>query len=129
MIGTFGDVVFVASSEKIRTFDEFSRETAARWAIHEVHLRHPVPEYIGPGQDTINFTMYFDVRYGMNPRIELDRLLVMARSGTAATLTIGGSALGVSKWYIESVPQHYDYFDNRGKLLVGRAVVTLKEYV
>jgi phage protein U len=128
MIGTFGDVVFTASSDKVNTFDNLQRSTAARWAIHEPHLGYPVPEYLGPGQDSITFTMRFDVTLGVNPREEMDRLLTYARIGYASELTIGGKGLGVGQWYVESVGQTWTVVDNRGNLLAGTVDVTLKEY-
>ncbi|KEQ22302.1 phage tail protein [Paenibacillus tyrfis] len=129
MIGSFGDVIFVASAELIRTFQSFSRTTAARWAVHEIHLKYPKAEYIGPGQDSLSFTMRFDIRYGINPRTELDKLLDMSRSGTAQTLTIGGKGLGVGLWYIESINQTWTAVDNHGHVITAEAELTLKEYV
>ncbi len=129
MIGSFGDVVFIASANQIRTFENFSRSTSPRWSVHDIHQRHPKPEYIGPGQDSISFTMRFDVRYGMKPRSEMTKLLVMCREGRAETLIVGGIPMGVHKWYIESITQDWTYFDGAGRLLVGIANLSLKEYV
>lgn len=129
MIGTYGDVVFVASADLIRTFQNFTRSTGARWAVHEIHLKYPKAEYLGPGQDSISFTMPFDMRYGINPRAELDKLLDMARSGRVGTLTIGGKDLGVGWWYIESVNQVWKATDNLGNIITAEADLTLKEYV
>lgn len=129
MIGTFGEVVFIASAELIRTFDNFTRNTTPRWAVHEIHLKHPKPEYIGPGQDTISFTMFFDVKYGINPRKEMDQLVVMARAGQAEKLIVGGKGLGVNKWYIESLGQEWTSVDNYGNVLRGSVEVTMREYV
>ncbi|MGG4034200.1 phage tail protein [Paenibacillus cisolokensis] len=129
MIGTFGDVVFVASSNLLRTFQDFSRSTTARWAVHEIHLQQPKPEFLGPGQDSITFAMRFDVRYGVNPRNELTKLIRIARSGKAEKLVIGGVPMGAGRWYLESVDQEWTAFDGKGRLLTGGATVTLKEYV
>lgn len=129
MIGSFGPLIFIASADKIRTFSGFRRDTNTRWATHDIHLRHPVPEYLGPGLDTISFEMRFDVRYGMNPRTELTRLLVMCRDGKPETLVIGGLPMGVNKWVIESVSQTWERLDNKGLVLVGGAQVSLREYV
>lgn len=129
MIGSFGDLVFVASADKIRTFEDFERTTSPRWALHDVHLMRPIPEYLGPGQDSISFSMYFDVRYGMRPRNELARLTRLCREGTVDRLIIGGMPMGTGKWYIESLGQTWEKIDNKGAVLVGRAEVTMKEYL
>lgn len=129
MIGSFGDINFLVTDKKIRTFSGFRRESRARWATHEVHLKYPVTEYLGPGQDTISFEMRFDVRYGMKPRTELTRLLRKCREGKAEKLVIGGLPMGAKKWYIESITQTWERVDNKGIVLVGGAQVTLREYV
>lgn len=128
MIGTFGDIVFMTSSEKILTFADLQRTTAGRWAVHEPHLAYPIAEYLGPGQDSISFSMRFDVSYGVNPRDEMDRLLTYARIGYTSELTIGGKGLGVGQWYIEQVTQTWTHVDNRGIVFAGGAEITMKEY-
>ena len=129
MIGTFGDVVFEVSAEKIRTFDNFTRASAERWAAHEIIGQKPLSEFIGPGLDTIGFSMRFDAQSGVNPRVEMEKLLVMSRSGQAETLIIGGKGLGVNKWVIKSLTQKWQTVDNQGNLLVGVLDVSLEEYV
>lgn len=129
MIGTFGDVVFLATADTIRTFQGFSRTSGARWGVHEVLANKPRAEYIGPIQDEISFSMRFDVRYGMNPRLEMTRLLEMSRDGQAETLIIGGSPMGTYKWYIESITQSWTHLDGQGNVLVGVVDLTMKEYV
>lgn len=129
MIGALGDVVFITSADTIRTFDSFSRDSAGRWAKHEIIAQKPKTEYIGPDLDTISFNMRFDVMYGMNPRKEMDALVELARSGKAVPLVIGGKGLGVNKWVVKSVSQQWTRVDNRGNVLVGVVHVTLEEYV
>ncbi|RXZ84578.1 phage tail protein [Paenibacillaceae bacterium] len=129
MIGTFGPLVFVASEKKIRTFDNFQRSSSARWAVHDIHLAQPKPEYLGPGQDQITFSIRFDVRYGMKPRNELSRLTKYCNEGRIERLIIGGVPIGAKSWYISAISQQWTSLDNRGKLLVGGADITLQEYV
>lgn len=129
MLGSFGDIVFVASEETMRTFNNFSRSTAARWTVHNIHLDYPRAEYIGPGQDTVTFTMRFDIRYGINPKEEMDRLIEYCRWGRSEHLVIGDASPGVNRWYIESVDQSWDYLDGNGNLIVSNVAVTLKEFI
>lgn len=129
MIGALGDVVFVVSDDTIRTFDNFERNTESRWATHDIHLAKPKSEYLGPGLDTISFSMRFDVAYGINPRKEMDALVELARSGKAVPLVIGGKGLGVNLWKIKSLKQRWIHVDNRGNVLVGEVEVELEEYV
>jgi len=127
-LGSFGKLVFIASSNKVRTFDEFQRQTTARWATHDIHQRKPKSEFLGPGLSEVSFTMSFHVLFGMNPRVELSNLMLMCDRGSVESLIIGGRPLSTNKWYIESVDEKWDYFDGQGRLLVGNASVKLKEY-
>lgn len=128
MIGALGEIPFIVTQDVIRTVSDFKRSGASRWASHDVHLRKPVREFLGPGIDTISFTMRFDVRYGMNPRIELAKLVEYDRSGKVVPLIIGNGGLGVYMWTVTSVEQDWQYFDENGNCLVATANVTLEEY-
>ncbi|KEO84751.1 phage tail protein [Tumebacillus flagellatus] len=128
MIGALGDVVFVASADTIRTFEDFKRSSSGRWAAHAVLGKKPVSQFIGPDLDKVTFKIRFDVMYGMNPRAELNRLLEMQRSGVAVPLVIGGKALGVNLWVVTDLDQDWNTIDNKGNLLKANANITLQEY-
>jgi phage protein U len=129
IIGSLGDIVFEVSNQKVRTFNDFSRSASARWADHEIIGRKPLSEFIGPDLDEIKFRMRFDVALGLNPRNELDRLLIKCRTGKPETLVIGGKPLGMFKWTVRQVGQSWKTFDGAGRLLVAEVDVTLKEYM
>lgn len=129
MIGSFGDVVFIASANTIRTFSEFTRSSAGRWAKHEILGQKPKSQRVGPGLDTISFTMWFDAAYGLNPRKELDQLVIMERDGIAASLTVGGKGVGVDLWVITSLEQSWEQIDGKGNLLFATAKLMLEEYM
>ncbi|OPA76735.1 hypothetical protein BVG16_16320 [Paenibacillus selenitireducens] len=128
MIGSFGEVNFLVSHDKIRTFDDFQRATAGRWAEHAVLGKKPLLQYIGPGLDTVTFTMKFNIYLGVDPRLELDRLVTMDRGGKAYTLTIGGKALGTYKWVISTLNEAFKTLDNEGNILTAEIQIELKEY-
>ncbi|WP_068775782.1 phage tail protein [Paenibacillus sp. FJAT-26967] len=129
MIGSLGEMVFVANAETIRTFDDFKRSIAGRWAKHDILSKKPKSQRIGPGLDTISFTMRFDVRYGINPRKEMDRLVGLERDGKAMALTIGGKGVGVGLWIITSIEQPWEIIDNQGNVLKASVNISLEEYV
>ncbi|MGG3322325.1 phage tail protein, partial [Brevibacillus centrosporus] len=97
-LGNLGPVVFVATQETLRTFQEFTRSSASRYADHEILGKKPKSQWIGPGLDTISFSMAFDALYGLNPRKELNQLVELERSGKALPLAIGGVGIGVYMW-------------------------------
>ncbi|MBA2943219.1 phage tail protein [Paenibacillus sp. CGMCC 1.16610] len=129
MIGALGPVVFVASAETLRTFSDFTRSSAGRWAKHDVFMQKPKTQFLGPGLDTISFTMQFNASLGINPRKELDKLVELERSGTAMALTIGGKGLGVGLWIITTLSQTWGSIDNEGNVLTASANLSLEEYV
>jgi phage protein U len=132
MLGSFGEIIFQVSGNeggKIETFDDFVRTSAERWANHDLIGLKPKSEFLGPGLDKITFSMQFDVSFGMNPRIEMEKLVVMSRSGQVETLIVGGKPLGVNKWKIINLTQSWKTVDNRGNVVSGGLDITLEEYV
>lgn len=128
-IGSLGPVVFVVSPQAMRTFQEFARNAASRYAKHDIIQQKPKTQFLGPGLDTISFKMWFDARYGLNPRKELDKLTELERKGKALPLIIGGKGLGTGLWIITGLNQTWDKIDNVGNILHATATVSLEEYV
>ena len=129
MIGALGDILFKVSIKNVNTFQDFSRSSSGRWAIHEVHMQKPKGEFLGPDLDSISFTMHFDVLLGRNPSYDMEKLMQYSRTGEPLLLVIGGDAMGYYRWVVESVDQEYTKVDNHGNVLQGKADVKLKEYV
>lgn len=129
LIGSFGEVNFLVSDSKIRTFNDFVRKCSARWAEHAIIGQKPKEQFIGPGLDTVSFTMRFSVYNGLNPRKEAERLIEMDRKGKPYPLTIGGKALGTYKWRISSLDIAFQEVDHKGNVLVTDLNIELKEYV
>jgi hypothetical protein len=130
MIGYFGkDIIFETSDQRILTFSDLTRETASRWGPHELIGIKPKTEYIGPGLDTISFTVDLNGNNGVKPRTEMDLWLAKARDGVAETFVIGDKPLGEDKWIVKSVSQAWNTVFNRGELFSGKLDVTLEEYI
>lgn len=119
----------MVTSKLIRTFTDFTRSSAGRWANHEVLGKKPLSQFIGPGLDTVSFTVRLDVRYGINPREEMDALIELERAGKAMPLVIGGKGVGVNKFKITSLEQTWKDVDNKGNLLSADLTINLEEYV
>jgi phage protein U len=128
-IGSWGDVIFEVSSDKVLTFDDLERDIEDRWEKHDIIGEAPKSEYLGQGLDTVTLTLIFDVSFGVNPRHEVDRLREMSRSGQAEDLIIGGKGLGIKLWKIKSMKQKFQRLDNEGRLLHSEVSVTFEEYV
>jgi len=129
IVGSLGDIIFEVSIEKVRTFDEFERSASSRWEIHDIIDKKPLPEFIGPGQEQISFSIRLDAFSGVVPQDELQALRNMRDSGEVKVLIIGGEPLTNNQWYLEALKEQHKTFSGNGKLLTAVAELTLKEYV
>ncbi len=127
-IGTLGDIAFEVSAEKVRTFDRLRRRGGARFATHDVLGKKPVKEFIGPGLESIGFSMFFSVSAGLNPQNEIKKLRELRDKGVPLELVIGGAAVSENLWVIEEVSEDWGPVDNKGNLLFARVDVDLQEY-
>lgn len=128
-IGTLGDIVFIVTSSKVRTFSGFSRTTTDRWANNDIIHKKPRSQFLGPGLDTFEMTVRVDARLGLNPRAEVDKLVAYSREGKVLSLVIGGKGMGVNKVKITNLVQNWNTLDHRGNLLSAEYTITLEEYV
>lgn len=83
-IGTLGrKIVFEVSDETALILQEMTRETSGRWAIHEAMGAKPKAEFLGPGLQTVNLTIYLSAGLGVRPRSVLEAVEGMVEAGTA----------------------------------------------
>ena len=129
MIGYFGPgIIFETSDDRILSFKNFNMEAAGRWVSHEIIAIKPKTEFIGPGLDTVTFTIHLNGNHGVKPRSEMNKWLEYAHSGKAEILVVG-AVLGVDKWVVKSVSQAWDVVLSHGEIFSGKVDVTLEEYV
>ena len=127
MIGTFGPVTFTSSSTSVRTFSDFQRSRAYRFAKHDVLSGKPKLERIAPELDSVSFNMRFDISLGVDPKAELATLEAVLLAGEAHNLRIGGTPLGL--FVIEKMDEDWRRLDGRGLLIVASVSLQLTEYV
>ncbi|MCC8056440.1 phage tail protein [Cloacibacillus sp.] len=128
-VGTFGDVVFEASVETVRTFSELQRTTAARWGVHSVLGAKPIAEFVGPETDEVSLPVRLNVLFlgGATVEDEIKKLRDIVLQGKVGVLTIGEDIFG--KYYLESLSETRKYFGKRGETLFAELTLSLKEYV
>lgn len=129
MIGSFGDVVFYVSRESARTFKDLNRSEGGRFATHDIHLKKPKLEFLGPGLSQVSFKMEFDAFRGMNPIKETDKLIRMQRDGEYHLFIVGNKRFGMKYFVLKSVNINFKVIDNKGVVLSAEADVTLEEYL
>lgn len=125
-LGSLGELPFVCSAKKVRTFSELNRELSVRWAKHDLIWRKPLLEYMGEDLNSVSLKMRFDVSLGIAPKDGLDRLKRMMANKLYKTLIIGGENLG--RYVIESISEERRYHAGDGLCLVAEATVNLTEW-
>lgn len=127
-IGTFGNVIFETSNDLVRTFKDMTRDTNVRLASHDIIGKKPVIEWIGPGTDTIKFSMQFNSILGVEPKDEEKKLRDMAQTGKVAHIIVGGEPISDYKFIIESINSSGRIYDRDGNLIKSMVDITVKEY-
>lgn len=128
-IGAFNELVFEVSTEKVLTYDEYKRESKARYARHELINQTSVLEYLGRDLEEITFTMMFTVSLGINPAEETSKVRKLCLDGVADYLILGNTVVGENLWTIESVSEAKKAVDHFGKTIVSSVEVKMVEYV
>lgn len=127
-IGTWGDLVFSVSRNKVKTFDGLKWEVSARYVKHDRHLKKQLLEFVGTDTESISFTMLFSVLLGTDPMREIENLRSAVLSGDVSRLIIGSKAYGKTKWVITKISNQLTRYDNRGNLLAAKVDVTMESY-
>lgn len=125
-IGAYGDIVFTVSAKNIKTFDELSRRSAARFADHEVAGKKPVSEFTGETLDEITFNIQLNRTYAA-PERDLALLNKIKSSGSANRLIIGSRNLG--KFTLREFEENLTHVGKNGKILFAEVALTLTEHV
>lgn len=128
-IGAFNELVFEVSTERVITYDDYKRDTKARYARHELINQTSVLEYLGRDLEEISFTMMFTVSLGVDPAEETSKLRRMCLDGVADYLILGNTVVGENLWTIESVGEAKKAVDHFGKTIVASVNVKMVEYV
>ncbi len=128
-VGSLGSIPFIVSRNYIRTFRDFGRQGAGRWAKHEIIGDKPVLEFLGPDVEKISFKMLLRAEDGINPSAEAKKLRKLRDDGKAVTLLLGFKVIGKSKWVVESIDETVNYWTANGTPKSISVDVSLTEYV
>lgn len=128
-IGAFATLVFEVSSKKVLTYDNYRRESKARYAKHDLINQPPVLEWLGRELEEISFDMTFTATLNVNPAEETEKARQLCRDGIADYLILGNTVVGDCLWIIESVEEKVKAWDHSGNILVSTVAVKMKEYI
>lgn len=128
-LGSFAELVFEVSSFRVLTYDDWHRESKARYARHELINQTTVLEYLGPDTEKISLTIKFSARLNVNPPEEAQKVRQMCLDGVADYLIIGNRVIGGDLWVITAVGEKATSWDNGGNILFSELDVTFESYV
>lgn len=129
MIGSFGDVVFEVSSDKIHTFRDFQIQRSATYSEHAIAGRKGLLEFTGLPASTASLNIRLDAALGINPKDELDTLHGILTEHEALPFILDGEPQGDGLWVLESISESYEIIDNQGTFIAVEVSLKLKEYV
>lgn len=129
MIGSLGEVTFVASAEYLRTFSGLKVSRRASWAEHKIVGRHSQLEFTGHDAATCSLTVTFDAQAGLNPHKELKALRDIMAGHKPVPFVLAGEVIGLGLWVVDGLSASIDVVDADGFILKATADISLKEYV
>ena len=127
-VGSMGDIPFVVTYGKIRTFSDYGRSGSGRWAKHDLIGRKPVMEFLGPEVEKVSMKIQLRTDHGINPESELGRLRKMRDTGAVFPFILGGAPVSDNYWLLEDIGENVSYWRAGGKILSVSVDITLTEY-
>jgi phage protein U len=124
-VGSFGDVAFEASSERIMTWNNCVRDASAKFAVHEVVEGKAKLQFLGLGLDEFSLAIALNASW-CSPETEMRKLDAMRQSGQAHRLILGGRVFG--HFVLENVTENRAKTDGQGRTMVAYVQLKLKEY-
>ena len=129
-VGNLGKlIVFEVSNDKVLTFKNMNRTVSGRWTTHEPVSSKPVPEFLGPGQGSINLAISLSVNHGVRPRKTIERMEEAVEKGTPFPFVVGGKKVGSHQWVITNMSETWDEIIKDGQLASASLTLSLAEYV
>ena len=126
-VGSMGDIPFVVTYGKIRTFSDYGRSGSGRWAKHDLIGRKPVMEFLGPDVEKVSMKIQLRTDHGINPESELGRLRKMRDTGAVFPFILGGAPVSDNYWLLEDIGENVSYWRAGGKILSVSVDITLTE--
>lgn len=129
IVGSLGDVYFIASSRIVRTISEYQQKYSARYSEHAILQGKPRLEYTGPGLSEISFQIQLHAMHGVNPENEISRLRNYVETGAAMDFILDGSPIGDDLWVITDMNCGNIQFNGTGGIIYCEVSLQLKEYI
>lgn len=129
MIGSYGDIIFEVSSEKVLNMTDLNTAYGGNWASQDLISGKPRKQFIGAINNTATFNMLLKANLGVKPTEMLEKLREKIENGIAEYLIIGGKLICENKMVITSLSAKYNTIYNGGEVASITVGVSLEEYV
>ena len=129
MIGSYGDIVFEVSSERVKTFRDLQVQRSAKYSEHAIHGRKALLEFTGLSPASISINIRLDAALGLNPKEELSMLYEVLNKHIVMPFILDGEPQGDNLWVLESIDEKHEIIDNHGKSIAVEVSLKLKEYI
>ncbi|MBQ3396322.1 MAG: phage tail protein [Synergistaceae bacterium] len=129
MIGSYGDIVFEVSSERVKTFRDFQIQRSAKYSEHAIHGRKALLEFTGLSPASLSINIRLDAGLGLNPKEELNMLYEVLNNHITMPFILDGEPQGDNLWVLESIDEKREIIDNHGTLIAAEITLKLKEYI
>ena len=129
MIGSYGDIVFEVSSERVKTFRDFQIQRSAKYSEHAIHGGKALIEFTGLSPASLSINIRLDAGLGLNPKEELNMLYEVLNNHITMPFILDGEPQGDNLWVLESIDEKREIIDNHGTLIAAEISLKLKEYI
>lgn len=128
-IGSFGDVIFEVSKDKMLTFNDLEKKSSGRWNEHSIAGNKAKLEFDGPGLADLNYNILLRAEHGINPMKQVSRLERMQNRGEAHHFILGQKPIMINKLVVMDLTEKLRNIDQQGNVFTIEVTVSLKEYV
>ncbi len=87
-----------------------------------------MPEFLGPGQDSLTLKIKLSARLGVSPTTVLNTLRTFKDKGKYGSFIIGTKPISSNYWYIEDISEDYTNIDGKGRVISIEITLNIKEY-
>ena len=129
MLGSFGDIVFEVSAEKILTFRNFTSSFKAVYAEHNLLNAKNKLEFTGLSAGDFSLDVNLRENLGVDVNSELERLKEILQNHKAVYLILYGKPQGDGAFVLTDYSVKSSVIDKNGKCTACEVSLKLKEYI
>lgn len=127
MVGSFGNIIFETSDEKILTPTSLSRTGGAVWADHPMLYKKPRREFMRSENRGVELEIKLKASLGVSPAKSIDELYKIMENGRTHPLVVGGRPMSRYNMALMSISDSWDEVLSGGELISATVSVKFEE--